>query len=101
MVFESNLWQVQSKEGGEIAAQRKRKRESNGRATMRIIQIHENLGQDAASSVDAEGAGTSNSMGQEVKMNILEELLCMAPGNSSVEPLAKRMPQRPDWSRLS
>ena len=100
MVFESNLWQVQSKEGGEIAAQRKRKRESNGRATMRIIQIHENLGQDAASSVDAEGAGTSNGMGQEVMMNRLQDLLRMGPGNSSVEPLAKRMP-RPDCSRSS
>ena len=88
--------------GGKKWLRRENKQKSKRQATMRIIQIHENLGQDAASSADAEGAGTSNSMGQEVIMKKLEDLLCMAPGNtSSVEPLAKRMPQRPDWSHLS
>ena len=86
--------------GGKKWLRRENKQKSKRQATMRIIQIHENLGQDAASSADAEGTGTSNSMGQEVMMNRLQDLLRMGPGNSPVEPLAKRMP-RPDCSRSS
>ena len=93
--------------GGKKRLRKEKNKGSNKQATTPIIQIHMNPAvaleerQDAASSLGpsaveqlgAEGAGTLDNLVQTV-LDTWDNLQT-APGNaSSVEPLAKRMPQR-------
>ena len=77
--------------GGKKRLRKEKNKGSNKQAATPIIQIHTNP--SAEEQLGAEGAGTLDNLVQTV-LDTWDNLQT-APGNaSSVEPLAKRMPQR-------